>query len=411
MSLRLLALSAVVMSSLGVVAGCGATKPACGPSTCSTGCCDSTGTCQAGSTTFACGSSGTACVSCSAAEVCASGGCISLNGGGGGSLGGGGGSATGGGGGSATGGGGGSATGGGGGSATGGGGGAAPTLKPNVMVLLDNSGSMAAPTNPSDPNCPTGCGPSSPCPVSCPTRISEVKLAFATWLGQQGGLARLGLTVYPVGSVCQVPTAVDVALPAPSAMDAPGQLQTKANEVNAAVQALAPSGGTPTGASLTFVGTLAGLNDAADSRADVVLLVTDGLPNCNDANPNAMCSAPNAACKCTVSSCATAPICSLGCLDTDATVAAIAALRAKGIRVAVVGFGADTAAGDAPQVLTSMANAGGLPRACPGGTAAECNTGDTCNGTTRLCGVPYYRAETGAELLGALQQLTAAIQP
>ena len=46
--------------------------------------------------------------------------------------------------------------------------------------------------------------------------------------------------------------------------------------MNARIQALSPSGGTPTGNSLDFLGTYGGINDNSDFRDDFVLLVYPG---------------------------------------------------------------------------------------------------------------------------------------
>src|SRR3990167_1978904 len=104
-------LSWLALLSLGLLQGCDAPKPGCGPSNC-TGCCHSDGSCQPGNLNVACGNSGNLCDVCSFSDRCELGACFPVQG-----IGGGGGSATGGGG--APGGGG--VTGGGGG-ATGGGG-------------------------------------------------------------------------------------------------------------------------------------------------------------------------------------------------------------------------------------------------------------------------------------------------
>lgn len=105
---------------------CGSSTPPCSTSTCTTGCCDGAGVCQAGNQPAACGSAGLLCSVCPGGTVCVNGFCSGTGSGGGAGTGGG--TATGGG----TGTGGGTATGGGtgtgGGTATGGGtGGGTPT--------------------------------------------------------------------------------------------------------------------------------------------------------------------------------------------------------------------------------------------------------------------------------------------
>lgn len=183
-----------------------------------------------------------------------------------------------------------------------------------------------------------------------PTRLSEAQLAMNGWLDSNPH-ARLALTTYPSGQSCGAPSAVNVDFPAPGA----------ANDLvalRAHLAALMPSGGTPTSASLAFVGTLPSMQDA--SRDRVVVVITDGLPNCNDTNPNAMCSpaADVAACKCTVGSCY-ASLCSVGCLDDDGTTQTITALAAQGIETVVVGFGEEANLTTARGVFSRMALAGG----------------------------------------------------
>jgi hypothetical protein len=68
-----------------LAAGCG-TQPICGPTNCD-GCCDASGTCQAGTTTVACGAQGSTCEACSGAS-CFAGACIPAGGSGGGGGGG-----------------------------------------------------------------------------------------------------------------------------------------------------------------------------------------------------------------------------------------------------------------------------------------------------------------------------------
>ncbi len=283
-------------------------------------------------------------------------------------------------------------------------------LKPNVMLLVDNSGSMLLPTDPSVASCTlngTLCGAATPCPASCPTRSSELKSAMSTFLSSSGTLARLGLTVFPTpnGSAngllgCDASSELAVHLPAPTPADegTDPALTVTAQQIATAISGLAPLGGTPTAGSLQFLSTYAGLGQE-DFREDFVLLLTDGLPNCNGANPNAVCSSPTAACECTTLSCSgTDPVrntCSKGCLDRDATVEQVKALRLRGIRTIVVGFGADLATGSGPTVLDAMAREGGFPRGCAAGA---------------VCEHSYFQARDGAELTAALKMITDGLE-
>lgn len=288
--------------------------------------------------------------------------------------------------------------------------------KPNMMILLDKSGSMALPINPADANCPVGCGSGSNlCPANCPTRISELRNAMDTFLTQNGTVARLGLTTFPSDSSCGASGAVRHEIP--QSEDVASELQARADEVKASVLSLRHSGaggysenevigGTPTSFSLDFLGGYAPLQNP--ERADFVLLLTDGLPNCNPDNPNKCVDA--ASCRCTLGGggCGTdtsAPYCTKGCLDQTGVVTSVSGLRSKEVRTIVVGFGADTGAGDGPIVLNAMAEAGGFARACPNGTNAECGTSNSCDPSTKLCGKKFYQASDGAELSAALKDI------
>lgn len=300
-------------------------------------------------------------------------------------------------------------------------------LKPNIMMLVDVSGSMNEPSDRSVPACTVGgqlCGTAVACPASCPTRISEMKSAMNTFLTSSGTVARMGLTLFPEASTtnaCIMASSIDKQFPAPTAVDdgTDAALQAKADEINARIQQLSCSGGTPTGASLRFVGEYAGLNDANDFRDDFVLLLTDGLPNCNQENPNNVCgcygqsggcsAAQTAACACTgatAAACTNTIGCSLSCLDQDGAVAAVRALRMKSIKTIVVGFGADLVGGTGTEVLNSLAKEGGFARTCPNGTDAECGSGNTCIVADKVCTSAFYQATNGAELSAALNNIS-----
>ena len=73
--------------SASTTVSCGAAKK-CGPADCPFGCCDSTGTCQAGSSDGACGTTGAMCSACSLVQRCQVGACTNIAQAGGGSGGG-----------------------------------------------------------------------------------------------------------------------------------------------------------------------------------------------------------------------------------------------------------------------------------------------------------------------------------
>lgn len=231
-------------------------------------------------------------------------------------------------------------------------------LQPNVMLLLDTSGSMLLPLDPTAAECAPGCGSAgAPCAAGCATRSSAVKASLDVFLERSVTQARVGLTTFPADTACAPPSSPRLELPPPATVDDQRLLEARALTAREMVQAVQPTGGTPTAAALRFLGEMAALQDPADGREDFVVLLTDGLPNCNDAHPANTCGGTGA-CTCTVASC-TGSLCSRGCLDDVDAVEAVRALWARGIRTVVVGFGAEAVTGDAPRVLGELAEAGG----------------------------------------------------
>ena len=321
----------------------------------------------------------------------------------------------------------------------------AKNLKPNLMLLVDKSGSMDLPADPTNSNCRIALsdGGSITCggtkgtlcnPATCPTRWSELQGAMNDFLTNSGDVARMGLSTFPATIYCgeQDPDAgwngvVKTFPPIVQTDDVTADLVAQAGLINERLQMisstgnantdLTTTGGTPTAGSLRILSTRADLNDP--TRDDFVLLLTDGLPNCNKDNPYNG-SSPN--CRCTVLQADGGSVCAaggsggyqyvLGCLDQDGTVNQISSNLSKGLKTIVVGFGSDTVSGDAPTVLEAMAEAGGFPRQCPDG--GGCAAGDTCNMTSKpyICNnVRYYQASNRAELTTALAEIGNIIGP
>lgn len=288
----------------------------------------------------------------------------------------------------------------------------AKAARPNLMVLLDTSGSMTQPVDPNDPDCRDTngnlCGGSIPCDVSrCPTRWSEMRAAMSSFLDSSGSIARMGLTTYPASTgttATQCLASSSVKIPIPQVDDADtAALQNAATQISNEILnkpingSGGPSGGTPTAESVRFVGTQPELQ--TQERDDFVLLLTDGLPNCNPNNPNV----GTTACDCGATTCPNNP---QVCLDRDASVAAVTELKTqKEIRTIVIGFGADTAAGSGPATLNAMAEAGGFARSKACDSDAACGAGDTCNLATRVCNRRFYQAANQAELANALAEI------
>ena len=285
----------------------------------------------------------------------------------------------------------------------------ARSRKPNLMLLVDTSGSMTDPVNPSLPACNPGgvrCGDSRPCDTNvCPTRWSELQAAMQDFLSTSGTIARMGLATYPSDPSCGATTKIRISLPETDTDDdatLAANAEKVKNEIlsikNYSTTAPMPQGGTPTSKSLQFVGSA-----VETDRDDFVLLLTDGLPNCNEEFPTPH---PNAGCFCTLSDCTYAQ--KIGCLDTNASVAAVQALGAKQIKTIVIGFGADfnatTESGRrGAATLNGMAEAGEFPRTCAVDT--DCGAGDTCDKSKGLCGRRFYQASNRTELVSALRQI------
>ncbi|AGC44833.1 adventurous gliding motility protein CglB [Myxococcus stipitatus DSM 14675] len=297
--------------------------------------------------------------------------------------------------------------------------------KPNVMMLVDVSGSMTLPVNPSLPSCKvsdgaggtTNCGGELPCPTAtCPTRWTELQAAVPGFLTKTGQYVRFGLTTYPESKsdlgaeACNASTSLSIRKDLPTAED-DSSLRAHANSITELIQGIPnagtgrPLGGTPTSGSLRFLGNQPSMQD--EDRKRFVILLTDGLPNCNASNEYSGKENP-LQCKCTIagSLCTTSATYERrGCLDTNASVAAVSELKAKGVTTIVIGFGAETASGDGPAVLQAMAAAGGFARSCTDDPTA-CGPSDTCNRVTGLCGRSFYQAANQAELSAALELIS-----
>ncbi|ATB40843.1 hypothetical protein CYFUS_006304 [Cystobacter fuscus] len=298
--------------------------------------------------------------------------------------------------------------------------------KPNLMLLVDTSGSMMDPVNASLPACTVSgkvCGEQNPCDVTrCPTRWSDLQDAMSSFLTESGTIARIGLATYPdpnngfIG--CGATTSLKVPFPTGDQED-DVTLKTIADKAKAellaiknspAGNAVTPTGGTPTSESLKF---LAGLNELQGTeRADFVVLLTDGLPNCNESYPN---PAPSADCYCILSNCSTEYGTErIGCLDTNPSVAAVRALRSddtkRDIQTIVIGFGTDFKANTekgrrGAATLNGMAEAGGFVRECT--TNADCGTDDTC--TAGRCSRRFFQAENKDQLSDALRKIAEKV--
>ncbi len=265
------------------------------------------------------------------------------------------------------------------------------TNPPRIVWLFDNSGSMLQPINPADAGCPAGCGTGgNPCPNTCMTRVSMFKAGMDTITAQLPVSTLHAATHFPTDQLCGPPTSMNLNLSVTSLHDF--------------VWSLFPSGGSPTAAALRFVADVLPL----PQTETLVVLVTDGLPNCNANNPYNLCNPPvdaaaMAVCRCTTSSC-TGTLCSLGCLDDLGAVSVSHLLAERDMALMVIGVGAEIASTVARQVLGQMEIS--LPRVCT--TNADCN-GNPC-GADGVCADKLFLVNSAAEFDAPTRRLAKAVQ-
>jgi hypothetical protein len=258
-------------------------------------------------------------------------------------------------------------------------------MPPKVMLVLDKSGSMK--THPEDDLwgcCTTGNGTSSqtsPCTGYDATGnckwTAEIHVLTDTggFLDGAKTTLRFGLAVFPDATTIDSCVAGKVLVETPPAPGEPNRDDIKAALTESA---LLPGGGTPTADMLLTLAVDSGFMSKEARR--YVILVTDGVPNCN-ANLN------GATCTCTTSSCTDSRM----CLDDQRTIDAVKALKAADVITFIIGFGAATASDpNAISVLNQAAEAGGAPQ----------------TGATK-----YYQAGSQTELRDALDLIQKQLLP
>src|SRR4051812_42935869 len=174
---------------------------------------------------------------------------------------------------------------------------AAPcTELPVLFIVQDKSGSMSG----------------APDPLAAPTapsKWSSSKTVVPQLAAQFANRFRFGVMMYPQASTTFNCTTGTTLAPVPAT----------ASDVTSAYSGAAAGGGTPTAASLAQAKSyLQGLNLTTTAS---VLLITDGLPNCNLGNNAATCQTTTAGCLNT-STCSGSSCCGLGakdCLDQNAS--------------------------------------------------------------------------------------------
>jgi len=309
----------------------------------------------------------------------------------------------------------------------------AKSLKPNLMLVLDRSGSMRLPFDPTPAACGT-CGQTGQpnCdPMTCPSRWDVLTSTASDFLSQHGTVARMGVAFYPSlsdatitdpgsnnpSNFCTAGSSIDVGLPG---TDDDADLQNSANAVDFAVRRVGATasplagglgGGTPTGDSLAYVANHAGFGSTIQ-RQSFLLLMTDGLPNCNAAS-GLNANVNPAACDCTDGP--TSAVCTyypvLDCNDFNATALKVSDIRSNnGVKTIVIGYG-DVFGASAQNSLQRIALAGDFQRRCQAG-GAECNPSDTAcfqESNPNLCAEQFFRATSKDQLSAALAAVSSAI--
>ncbi len=183
------------------------------------------------------------------------------------------------------------------------------------------------------------------------TRYSLVRAAALDMTDSLGALVRVGAAVFPTDD----PNGVDACIPGQEVYSPkvdPGPVFASSIDVQ-------PFGGTPISATLTAL--LPELS--AESSPKVVLLATDGAPNCNGditCGPDQCMVNLLGQCPPDVTNCCAPPDGTwLNCVDRLATLQAVMALKNAGVNVYVIGIpGSELFS----TVLDQMALAGGVPQ-------------------------------------------------
>ncbi|HEY4188721.1 MAG TPA: VWA domain-containing protein [Polyangia bacterium] len=221
---------------------------------------------------------------------------------------------------------------------------ATPTpLPPDILILLDRSGSMANDIN------DKGCGTSGTLDCGAASKWTQMTAAINQAVTSSESNVRWGLRFFGNGS----DNTCGVTAGAAGTAVAPG-LSTSA-AIAAAIAGTRPATGTPTANAETTAA--AYLQTLTDPNPKFILLATDGKPTCAGGSNVAD--------------------------DSPAAIAAVGAVASAGLKTFVVGI-ATTGMGTADTTLNTMADMGGEPQ----------------SGTTH-----YYPVMSTADLVATIQKI------
>ncbi|MDP2269540.1 MAG: VWA domain-containing protein [Archangium sp.] len=239
---------------------------------------------------------------------------------------------------------------------------AAPCVElPVLFIVQDKSGSMNF--------APDGTTAS----TTNPSKWSIARQVVPALASNFNNRFRFGAAMYPQSTTTFNCTTGTVVTP----------IADTTTGITSAYNTAVPGGGTPTAASLLAV--RSHLLGQGLTTPAYVLLITDGLPNCNTSlDPNA-CSPTTPGCGPTPAT-STCALGSKDCLDNNATVSAAQQLFAANIKVFVVGFDNALTAGNNKAVLDAIASAGGTGSAYVANSQAQLtSTLNTIAASTATC--------------------------
>ncbi|MBS2031836.1 MAG: VWA domain-containing protein [Deltaproteobacteria bacterium] len=265
-----------------------------------------------------------------------------------------------------------------------------PQLAPEVLLVVDRSGSMENAASGTQTN---SCGTAASCKwddlladmvqgTSAGPGFLDKLQTLSAQNGSSQDPVQVGLVTFGDGDSSSADSACK-----PGIIQVPVAGNT-VDAVKTALQAISPGGATPTASTLQVAA--GAFNNDGFTRERYVVLVTDGLPNCNANIPLTVATCGGDLCTEGCFGTGGVPSDSRDCLDQDNSVAAVQSLASAGVKTFVIGFGSDTNTGAATGVLNAMANAGGEAQSAPATTA-------------------YYQASSQADLQTALNKIIDAI--